>query len=196
MQRTLRITPLAACVAVSTAAAQQGGWLIESSNTVTPSNPTTTVEVWAWYDNPQGRLAFAYGNFDLVAGDGLFSNARVHLNQANPSATPGVVNGSIVEGALVGQAFGILGLYANEDNPILVWSAHWTTTDFTPRIVSLNTRNTTDFRVAEILNGAQTQLYPQGFAPGTGMIEVVPSPASAMPLVVVGAMMLRRRRAR
>ena len=182
---------------VSHTSAQTGGWLIESSTVVSPSNPTTTIKVWAWYDNPQRSVAFSFGNFDFGASDGLFSNPQVNLptfGAANPGSTPGTALGSSVNGVFVGQLFGFLGFFANTDNPILAWSAEWTATDFTPRSVDLNTLNTSDFWVASISNGAQTQLYPQGFTPGAGMIEVVPSPASAMPLVVVGAMLLRRRR--
>ena len=194
MHTSQSVSLLALCVFASVATAQQGGWLIKSSNIVSPSQPTTTVEVWARYDNPQMELAFAFGDFDFLAGDGLFSNAQVHLRNGNPSVNPGAISGNIVEGVFVGQAFGILGWFANTDNPILVWSADWRATDFTPRSVDLSTRNTTDFRVARINTGAQTQLYPQGFTPGTGASEVVPSPASGVPMVVVGAVMLRRRR--
>ncbi|MCH7962165.1 MAG: hypothetical protein IIC49_07495, partial [Planctomycetes bacterium] len=78
------------------------------------------------------------------------------------------------------------------------WSAEWTTIDFTPRTVSLDTRNTTTFEIGTNGGHALTlnllELYPQGFTPGTGVIQVVPSPAIATPLLVLGAVMLRRRR--
>jgi hypothetical protein len=181
----------------SVATAQQGGWLVTSSNTVSPLQPTTTIEVWAWYDNPQNGLAFALGDFDFVAGDGLFSNEQVYLpvfGAGNPGSTPGTVNGSTVEGVLVGQLFGMLGWFPNQDNPIRVWSADWTTTNFAGRAVNLDTSATTQFVLGDISTGATTQLYPQGFSPGTGIIQVVPTPASAVPMVVVGALILRRRR--
>ena len=80
MRKTMRIIPLACLVLASAAAAQQGGWLIESSNVVSPSKPTTTVEVWAWFDDPTGeRNAFGWGDFDFIAGDGQFSNAQTYL---------------------------------------------------------------------------------------------------------------------
>ena len=76
----MRMSPFASFVLASAAAAQQGGWLIESSNVVSPSKPTTTVEVWAWFDDPTGeRNAFGWGDFDFIAGDGQFSNAQTYL---------------------------------------------------------------------------------------------------------------------
>ncbi len=199
MRKTMRISPLAVCVLVSAAAAQQGGWLIESSNVVSPSQPITTVEVWAWFDDPTGeRDVFAWGDFDFIAGDGEFSNTRMYLSAGG--FTPGTPMGSSVSGVFVGQVWGFLGTVANPQNPILAWSVDWTTTDFTPRTVSLDTRNTTTFEIGTNGGHALTlnllELYPQGFTPATGVIRVVPSPASATALLVLGAPMLRRRRPR
>ncbi len=196
MRKTMRMSPLAVYVLVSTAAAQQGGWLIESSNVVSPSQPTTTVEVWAWFDDPTGeRDAFGLGNFDFIAADGEFSNAQTYL--WGPGFTPGTVRGNGVIGAFVGQWWGGVGIWAYTHSPILAWSADWTTADFTPRTVSLDTRNTTTFQIGTNSTHAGMnllELYTPGFTPGTGMIEVVPSPASATPVLVLGAVMLRRRR--
>ena len=188
---------IAVLALTSPAAAQQGGWLIESSNVVSPSQPTTTVEVWAWFDDPTGeRDVFAWGDFDFIAADGEFSNAQTYLS--GPGFTPGTVMGSGVGGVFVGQIWGFAGFVANPQNPILAWSADWTTTDFTPRTVSLDTRNTTTFEIGtnggHVLTLNLLELYPQGFTPGMGVIRVVPSPVSATPLLVLGAVMLRRRR--
>ena len=108
------------------------------------------------------------------------------------------MRGSTVSGVLVGQHWGFVGIFANMQNPVLVWSVDWTTADFTPRTVSLDTRNTTTFQIGT--NSTQIgmnllELYPHGFTPGTGVIQVVPSPAIAT-LLVLGAVMLRRRRPR
>ena len=193
MQVVSRISPLVACILVSTATAQQGGWLIKSSNIVSPAQPTTTVEVWAWFDDPTGeRDAFASGDFDLIAADGEFSNIKLIKG-----SLPGSVSGNRVNGVFVGQIWGVAGIIANPQNPILFWTVDWMATDFTPRIVSLDTLNTTTFNIGT--NGGHSSmnildLFPQGFTPGTGVIEVVPSPASAVPVVLVGAVMLRRRR--
>ena len=131
-----------------------------------------------------------------VAADGEFPNAQTYL--WGPGFTPGTVMGSGVGGVFVGQIWGFAGFVANPQNPILAWSADWTTTDFTPRTVSLDTRNTTTFEIGtnggHVLTLNLLELYPQGFTPGMGVIRVVPSPVSATPLLVLGAVMLRRRR--
>ena len=189
---------IAVLALTSPAAAQQGGWLIESSNVVSPSQPTTTVEVWAWFDDPTGeRDVFAWGDFDFIAADGEFSNTRMYLWTLS-TFSAGTPMGNSVRGVLVGQLWGFAGMVANPQNPILAWSADWTTTDFTPRTVSLDTRNTTTFEIGtnggHVLTLNLLELYPQGFTPGMGVIRVVPSPVSATPLLVLGAVMLRRRR--
>ena len=71
---------LAAAVAIglgSPAGAQtiRGGWEFRVSNAVSPSQPTATVEVWAWFDFVPGvSELFAAGIFDLVASEGAWSN--------------------------------------------------------------------------------------------------------------------------
>ena len=122
-------------------------------------------------------------------------NAQMYLSAGG--FTPGTPIGNSVSGVFVGQVWGFLGTVANPQNPILAWSVDWTTTDFTPRTFSLDTRNTTTFQIGT--NSTQIgmnllELYPKGFTPGTGVIRVVPSPAIATPLLVLGAVMLRRRR--
>ena len=173
-----------------------GGWTIRVSNTVSPSQPIAEIEVWAWFDDPTGeRNAFGLGDFDFIAADGEFSNAQTYL--WGPGFTPGTPTGNSVRGVFVGQLWGFLGIFANMQNPVLVWSVDWTTADFTPRTVSLDTRNTTTFQIGtNSTHGKMNllELYPEGFTPGTGAIQVVPSPASATPLLVLGALMLRRRR--
>ena len=194
MKKSTGTSLFASLALASVTAAQQGGWLIESSNIVSPSQPTATIEVWAWFDDPtRVRNTFGLGDFDFLAGDGAFSNLQSRLFRFSL----GTAVGSGVVGVRVGQIWGFAGITASSQNPILAWSAQWTTTDFTPRAVSLDTLNTTTFNIG--INSTHSgmrllELYPEGFIPGTGMIEVVPSPASAVPLVVVGAVMLRRRR--
>ena len=139
---------------------------------------------------------FAWGDFDFIAAHGEFSNTQMYLSGGNFSS--GTPMGNRVRGVFVGQIWGFAGLWAYTHSPILAWSADWTTTDFTPRTVSLDTRNTTTFEIGT--NGTHVytlnllELYPQGFTPGAGAIRVVPSAASATTLLVLGAVMLRRRR--
>lgn len=179
----------------SHAAAQtiQGGFEFRVSNIVSPSQPTATVEVWAWFDNVPGvSEVFGGTNFDVVASDGDWSsNFFFPLGQTEP---PPFVGGSSINGVVAGQLhLPQLGIFGDLSNPIWIFAAEWSTTDFTPRSVSLGTANTRNFVVAAWQTGALFQVWPN-VIPGSGSITIVPAssllvfPASAF------AMAQRRRR--
>jgi len=198
MVHTKHAAILAAAVTVGLgthAAAQtiHGGFEFRVSNIVSPSQPTATVEVWAWFDNVPGvSELFIGGNFDLVASDGDWSsNFFFPLGQPDP---PPFVRGSSIIGVVAGQLhIPQLGFFGDPSNPIWIFAAEWTTTDFTPRSVSLNTTNMFNFSVAAWETGAPFQVWPN-VIPGSGSITIVPAssllvfPASAF------AMAQRRRR--
>jgi hypothetical protein len=167
-----------------------GGWTINVSNTVSPSQPIAEIEIWAWFD-PGPTLLFLAGDFDLVAGDGRLERpelARGFFGQ------PGTPAGSALTEVSVYQLHIPTFILGNLANPIHVWSVFWETTNFAPRTVSLNTMHTTEFMLVDEATNRLIPLYPQGFTPGTGVIEVVPTPATAAPLVLGSALLLRRRR--
>lgn len=183
---------IAGCFALSvpSSAQETGGWLIQTGAPVSPKNPTTFVEVWAWFDDPSGfRDAFARGNFDFVASDGAFREPEVRIaatwGSSVPGGDPGQVRGSRVDGVGVGQLWGAGGRLADTSNPILVWSAEWGTHDFTPRPVALQTDSTWTFQVgtnSSHLGMNVLELYPSGFQPGYGVIQVIPAPSAAATL--------------
>ncbi len=181
--RRIKFCSLAILFAAPALAQTDGTYLLLSSNTVSPSSPTTTIEIWAAWDDPVALFYFSGGNYDLTAGDGEFSNP-VNMLQG-PGSTAGVATGNVISGGINGQLFFFTPLFL--DNPILLASYEWTTTNFSPRSVSLDTSNTTDFIVALISTGVPTRLFPQEFTPGSGVINVVPAPAAwlaiALPLV-------------
>ena len=90
---------------LSAAAAQTSGtYPIEVSGVASPSNPTVRVEVWSTWEDPFREYGFQNGTYDLIADDGLFSNAvaNPNLNLTGPPGwpnTPGVVQGNRVTGA-------------------------------------------------------------------------------------------------
>ena len=180
----------------SPAAAQtiQGGWELRVSNVVSPSQPTTTVEVWAWFDFVPGvSELFATGNFDLVASEPLFVALRCLL-PVNCGITSPIINGGMISDINVSQFhLPALGYFGDPANPLLVFEADWTTSDFTMRDVSVSTDNTARFRVYDAA-GHVTELFPAGFSPGQGVIAVVPAPGSL--LVLTGAFVIARRRRR
>ena len=176
----------------------RGGWEFRVSNAVSPSQPTATVEVWAWFDFVPGvSELFVSGYFDIVASEGEWSHFVFPLTSPGPGGP--TINGSSLIGVNTGQFhLPFLGLYGDPSNPIHVFSADWTTSNLhTPRMVDLRTENTLNFVVADYLTGATTQLWPGGVVAGSGMITVVPSPAGGgLAFVVALHCFARRRRER
>ena len=197
MRRT-KLSLLMVLVAVPALAQSDGTYLLVSTNAVTPTTPTTTIEVWAtWTDPPRFEYIFGAGNYDLTASEGVFSNPVNVLN--GPGSSTGVIAGSVISGAANGQLhIPPLGFIGSRDNPILLATYDWTTSNFTPRTVSLHTSNTHMFDIVEwdgpILHRTYLNLFPGAFTPGSGVINVVPAPAAwvvlALPLVAA----TRRRR--
>ena len=172
----------------------QGGYEFRVSNVVSPSRPTATVEVWAWFDNVPGvSEVWGGGDFDLVASDGEWSwNFVFPLSRPDPGP---IVRGSSIIGVATGQLhLPAIGIFGDPSNPIWIFAAEWSTTDFTQRSVSLDTTNTTSFFVAAWQTGATFGIWPTGFIPGSGEISVVPPPGSLV--VLSGAFVSARRRRR
>ena len=168
-----------------------GTYLLVSSNTVSPTSPITTIGIWAAWNDPAQQFMFGGGNYDLTAGDGVFSNPVNVLN--GPGSSTGVIAGSVITGGANAQLWTPLGWF-NLDNPILLATYAWTTLDFNPRTVGLDTSNTSVFIVRDFNTGRAVELYPHEFTPGSGAISVVPAPVAwvvlALPLVAA----TRRRR--
>ncbi|MCH8271022.1 MAG: hypothetical protein IH985_07415 [Planctomycetes bacterium] len=186
---------LAVLFSVPALAQTDGSYLLTSTNTVSPSSPTTTIGIWAtWTDPPRFKYIFGAGNYDLTAGDGVFSNPVNIL--LGPASSTGVIAGNVISGAANGQLHMPPIFIGSRDNPILLATYDWTTSNFTSRTVSLHTSNTTNFLILEweIPNPGPTQLFPHSFTPGSGVINVVPAPAAwiVLPLPLVAA--ARRRR--
>lgn len=184
-----------ASVIASTAAGQSNAtFRLTSSNIVTPQQPTTTIEIWAQWGDIAAAFVFGGADYALTASEGAFGNATNILN--GPGSSVGVVQGSTITGASNGQIhLPPLGIFGSPDNPILLASYEWTTTDFQIRYVTLQTSNTNNFLVAAAVTGATTQLFPQSFTPGSGLLVVIPSASTVSLLALGGVVVARRRRA-
>ena len=191
----MRTTTLFTMTAVTTAllaggalAQTNGTYLLTSSNTVSPSSPTTTIAIWAAWDDPAPQFLFGAGDYDLTAGDGQFSNP---INvMGGPGSSTGIITGNVISGGVNGQLY-IPGVTCKWGCPLggpeLLATYDWTTTDFTPRAVDLRTSNTSIFIVFDPQTGNFVDLYPNEFTAGSGVINVVPAPGAwvvlALPLV-------------
>jgi hypothetical protein len=167
-------------------------FVFTSSNTVSPATPTTTIGIWAAWDDPNRGFVFTGAEYDLTTGEGFFTNP-VNVLQG-PGSTTGVIAANVISGGINGQLHIPFLFFGSQDNPILLATYDWTTTDFSPRDVNLETSNTTNFIVAANATGATTELFPQAFTPGSGTITVVPAPATWLAPALPLAAATRRRR--
>ena len=160
-------------VSVPSLAQTNATFLLTSSNTVSPGSPTTTIGIWATWTDPGILFVFGAGDYDLTASDGQFSNPVNVLR--GPGSSTGVIVGNVISGAVNGQ-LNIPSLPPTPAiNPILVATYDWTTTDFMPRTVDLDTSNATVFTVSFLRYPKPTlyvELYPDEFFPGSGVIIV------------------------
>ena len=190
--RNACVTLLTIFIAGPALAQTDATYLLLSSNTVRPSAPTTTLGIWAAWSDHARMFIFGAGDYDLTASEGQFSNP-VNVLLGHGSST-GVIAGNVISSAANGQLYVPPFFPGSRDNPILLATYDWTTTDFTPRAVDLRTSNTSIFIVFSPFTGEIVELYPHEFSPGSGVINVVPAPAAwvvlALPLVAA----TRRRR--
>ncbi len=181
------IVALLGVAGLATAAFGQAGWNIAVSNQVTPTTPSATVTVSAFFSAQDH--AFAAALFALVAAEAGWSGNTVLLPPPN---NPGVINGGSIDGITAGQIHFPPVVNANPANPIAVFEATWSTGDFTPRSVDVNTRTTRfDAYISATSPASQSRLA--GLLEGAGAIEVVPAP-SALALLGMGALVAGRRR--
>ncbi len=189
------IALIAVFLAATPSSAQTNGtFLLTSSNVVSPATPSTTIEIWATWDDPAARFVFGGADYDITAGDGVFSDPVNVLR--GPGGSTGVIAGNVIRWAANGHILicGIVGCLWSTDNPILIATYDWTAADFTPRTVDLVTSNTSNFIVGDSFTGATVQLVPGQFFPGSGGITVVPAPSAGGVVCVPLAMATRRRR--
>jgi hypothetical protein len=193
MKQTARAGALSLFAACS-AQAQLNTIDIKVSNTISPGQPSATVEAWAVWDPDQYAFWKAHFDFYSSPDPGGFSDPERLLR--GPGTHDGVVepDGDAVIGTVALQLhFPAGGIFADTSNPILMWRVTWSTSDFTPRMVDLHTA-TAEFALF-VDDSGNGHSFIDDFVDGSGAIQVVPSPGPAA--LVMGACLaaLRRRRA-
>lgn len=164
---------------------------IRVSNVVSPSQPSTTVEVYADWDSDL-YYAFAAAEWALRGdGTGDFSGpASAFTDPGQDGGTP--MSGDVMD-IVTGQLqFPPGGIFADTSDPILIWSATWSTTDFTARTVDLATE-TARYNLYLDDTGLSVDVTTTVIE-AAGQIEVIPAPASLALLGLGGFVAARRRR--
>jgi hypothetical protein len=188
---------LAAAIALACAgAARAEGWEFRlSSDTITPASPSITVTLAAGF--PATDFAFAAANWNAHASETGWSAPELLPLQIPPTLFPCTTCGGIIDGPDVrsishGQLYGF-GFLPDPANPIPVWKATFTVTDFTPREIDLST-TTTRFEVYVEDLGPGSPREPRIVAEGRATIHVIPAPAPLALLGLGAATVVARRR--
>jgi hypothetical protein len=170
-KRTVALFVVIAAVGSSCPAADYY-FFFTTTNKVSLSQPETTLTLWAAFDPELYAFAGSHTSILGFPDAGGFSDPTVLLLQ-DYYCDPGAVSpggDSILDISFL-QLHNLGGLYAQTDNPIALWSATWSSTDFTPREVAIATQ-TTDFRVYYTDIGVSKDYYGDDFAEAQGFISV------------------------
>jgi hypothetical protein len=164
------------------------------SNAVSPEQPSATVTMWAAFDPQWYAFGLSHTEVWGPPDPGGFSDPEALIYQKK-YCDPGDValDGHSITGIRITQYHFLLGQLADPHNPLELWSATWTTDDFSPREVPIWTQSS-DFYVYTNDGGHWENFYGPDFSEGSGVIEVIPAPAAAAILAGAGLGNIRRRR--
>jgi hypothetical protein len=177
----------AAHSAAVSAASAQGGWEFRlSADTLTPQEPSVTITLAVSF--PAADFAFAGANWNVHATEPGWSDLERLPLQIPPTLFPcdpscdGIVAGGDVTGISHGQLYAF-GFIPDPSNPIALWRATFTVTDFsTAREIVLST-TTTRFEVYIEDLGPGSPRASRTPDEGRAIMRVIPAPA---PLALLG----------
>lgn len=147
------------------------------------------VELWLSFDPNPNIYAWSRWRGDIQSDDpsGDWENLTSPYLMTSPSiGTPN--SGGVVGIDLFQLHFPLGGYFANTANPIMIWTGEWSTSDLTPRSVTLTTSSIS----AGVYTGGITGglILDEAIAE----IQVIPSPVSLVPLVLATFATRQRRR--
>jgi hypothetical protein len=166
----MRLLPLVVVCCAGPAAADTT-YMVTVSNRVTPAQPSATVEVRAVFEEDLFAFAGAKFGFFAPADAGGFSDPHRVLD--DPGTQDGEVSpdGDSVEGIVAGQLyFPIIEWPIDKSNPILIWQVTWSTDDFRPRSVDIETSSSGFWLYIDALGTSQDWIG--SLVEGSGLIEV------------------------
>lgn len=181
MKKSLAIL---AAVGLASAAGAQGLEIEPGASVVAPGE-VVTLTVFA--DPGPSDYAIAGVNFDVDASGGDWANPTALLS--HPGQNPGVISGSSVTGASIGQlwAFG----FVPDPGRIAVWTGDFSSA--TEGVYDISTA-TSRFSVYTDAATPGERRDVTGTGEGRATVEVIPAPASLALLGLGGLAAARRRR--
>jgi hypothetical protein len=190
----------AALALAAPAFGQTVGAFFEVSNDLSPGQPSATVTLWV--PVPGDLYAFSAMRFDALVADPLgalggaaWSDPVLLEGLDDPGTNPGTIgpDGTVVFGALPGQLeFPSAGYFADPSNPIAVWAATITVSDFSAREIDL----ATDIdRYDAYLRMGSPMSVTRAIGDARASVAVVPAPGVAVAFGLgLGFAGFRRRR--
>lgn len=194
MRASTLALPLAVAIGPAHALADGERLYFEVSNDLSPSQPTAVVTLWTEFD--PADYCFGATLTEVRATDGVWMAPELDPSMIAPGTHPGDVSadGLRVEGIIAGQYHLPYHIYGDPTNPIALWRAEISVTDFEPSEIELSTLT------------ARYDVYPDRMSrtgrsalgdltEASATIVVVPAPASAA-VLGVGLIALARGRRR
>lgn len=185
------VTPIAVVCIAGGAAAQPQYFFIQTSNEVSPAQPSTEIQVWVAFDRAFYAMDGSHFELSSSADAGEFSSPRF----PDPfMGDKGIVppDGDSVTGILSWQLDYGGEAFADTSDPIKIWECTWSTDDFTPRRVDVNLLASDFYVYVDKYHTGAPPFDPDAFA----YIQVVPAPSASVPLLLGSCGRPRRRRDR
>ena len=165
-----RVARVVACAGAN-CPASEFSYFFTISNEVSPEQPATTITLWAAFPPELYAFAQSYTNVSTSPDAGNLSDPTLLMYRHGGSAGDVSADGDRV--SLVHPLqLDCCGDFADTSNPIAVWSVVWTTDDFTPRQVPIDTDAWTYWVYLDIGGGAKN-FYDKDFGQGHAIIDVV-----------------------
>lgn len=108
------------------------------TNNVSPQYPSTTVKIWAMFDPVYYAFWWTKFSFHASSPDGIFTDPEILVLDGWGSEGVVTPEGNAVVAIDFLQWHNYGGFLADPSNPLLLWQVTWTTSDFTPRRVLLD----------------------------------------------------------
>ncbi|MEO1007095.1 MAG: PEP-CTERM sorting domain-containing protein [Planctomycetota bacterium] len=191
----MKTVALVAVAGMAAAASAQSISIDPASSTIGPGE-SVVVTLSAGFGPDDFAVAGVATDFISSVGSTGWSDLALIAPMDGPGTSAGAPSGTGVDGIVAGQLnFPPAGIYADSSNPIAFWQATYTAPDMvdTPFDVDLSTR-TSRFDVYLDMMSSLSESRLGDLTEGSGVIRVVPAPASLALLGLGGLAAARRRR--
>lgn len=194
MRASTLALPLAVAIGPAHALADGERLYFEVSNDLSPSQPTAVVTLWTEFD--PADYCFGATLTEVRATDGVWMAPELDPSMIAPGTHPGDVSadGLRVEGIIAGQYHLPYHIYGDPTNPIALWRAEITVTDFDPSEIELSTLTARyDVYPDRMSRTGRSALGDLTEASATIVVVPAPAPAAVLGMGLIALARGRRR---